>query len=136
MSRSAWFIALLVTASPTYSDVWTFETPSENIQCSVGQEANFSDIYCTIIERHGQPAAPRPADCISDWGHSFFMRDTGPATMLCEPLNRNRDGFDRAEYGVTGRFGGFVCQSSRKGLDCRNRDGHGFFLSRAVQMIF
>lgn len=127
---------LLLSAAPSVADVWTFETPSENIQCVVGQGAGGSDIECTIIERHGPPAAPRPADCSDDWGHSFFMRDRGPARVLCQPLDRGRGGHDRAEYGVTGEFGGFTCHSARTGLECRNRDGHGFFLSRARQSIF
>ncbi|WP_037307072.1 DUF6636 domain-containing protein [Ruegeria halocynthiae] len=126
----------IVFASGSQADVWTFETPSENIQCSVGQGAGVSDIFCTIIERRGTPALPRPADCQSDWGHDFLMLNTGPVQMQCGPLNRNRDGYDRAEYGVTGKFGGFVCHSSKKGLECKNEDGHGFFLSRAVQRVF
>ncbi|MES0861251.1 DUF6636 domain-containing protein [Ruegeria sp. SCPT10] len=128
--------AAVFCATPAIPDVWTFETPSENIQCSVGEGAESSDIQCTIIEKSGQPALPRPSDCQSDWGHDFLMFDTGPVEMLCQPLNRNRGGFDRAEYGVTGQFGGFTCSSSRKGLECRNQDGHGFFLSRAVQRVF
>ncbi|MAZ15209.1 MAG: hypothetical protein CL535_02555 [Ahrensia sp.] len=128
---------LLAFAIPAAADVWTFETPSENIQCSVGEDFEvLSDIHCTIIERSGPPAAPRPTDCGLDWGHAFYMKEEGPAELLCETLDRNKDGFDRAEYGVTGEFGGFTCQSSRKGLECRNRDGHGFFLSRARQSIF
>lgn len=135
MSRFFIFAALLF-ATPAFSDVWTFETPSENIQCSVGEGAVNSDIQCTIIERYGEPALPRPANCQSEWGHSFLMLDNGPVQMLCEPLNRSRNGFDRAEYGVTGRFGGFVCHSSKSGLECTNKDGHGFFLSRRVQRVF
>ncbi|NOE26089.1 DUF6636 domain-containing protein [Ruegeria sp. HKCCD6157] len=128
--------AVIFCASPAVADVWTFETPSENIQCSVGESADSSDIQCTIIEKYGPPAMPRPANCQTDWGHDFLMFDTGPVELLCQPLNRSRDGFDRAEYGVTGRFGGFTCTSSTKGLECRNLDGHGFFLSRAVQQVF
>lgn len=132
------FLALcfMVFAPFAYADVWTFETPSENIQCVVGHGPTSSDIECRIIERYGAPALPRPASCASDWGHSFLMFDTGPVQMLCQPLSRDRGGFERAEYGVTGEFGGFVCHSSQKGLDCRNRDGHGFFLSRAIQRVF
>lgn len=33
-------------------------------------------------------------------------------------------------YGATWKKGGFVCTSKRAGLRCRNRGGHGFFLSR------
>ncbi|GAB4348097.1 MAG: hypothetical protein Kow0026_02240 [Oricola sp.] len=131
------FALLLASAMPAAADVWTFETPSENIQCTVGEDFDVeSDLTCTIIERSGPPAAPRPASCGGDWGHVFFMRETGPARLLCQKMYGGRDGFDRAEYGVTGEFGGFVCHSSRKGLDCRNRDGHGFFLSRARQAVY
>jgi hypothetical protein len=126
----------IATGAAAAADVWTFETPSENIQCSVGESLEGSDLACTIIERSGPPAAPRPAGCTSDWGHDFFMRDRGPVQLLCQPLHRGRDGFDRAEYGVTGQFGGFTCTSSTSGLECRNLDGHGFFLSRARQLAF
>ncbi len=127
---------LLLAGSSALADVWTFETPSENIQCSVGVERNHTDIRCTIIQRNGAPAMPRPANCGSDWGHVFDMANTGRVQMICGPLNRNRDGYERAEYGVTSDLGGIVCSSSRKGLECRNESGHGFFLSRAVQRVF
>lgn len=126
----------LVLPGAASADVWTFETPSENIQCSVGEEPEASDLTCTIIERSGPPARPLPADCMSNWGHTFFMRNTGPVEMLCEELQRHRDGFDRAEYGVTGTFGGFTCHSEKSGLTCRNEDGHGFALSRSRQVLF
>lgn len=122
---------------PAMADIWTFETPSRNIQCTVGQDVDVpSDITCTIINRSGPPARPRPVDCRSDWGHTFSMRETGPARVECTATDTGRGGSDTADYGVTGEFGGFVCQSSRKGLKCSNRDGHGFFLSRARQTLF
>lgn len=130
------FLCLAALAFPAHADVFTFETPSENIQCVVGLGHTSSDLTCTIIERYGPPALARPATCAADWGHTFLLRDHGYVEMLCEPLDRSKGGFDRAEYGVTGRFGGFTCHSSTKGLDCRNLDGHGFFLSRAVQRVF
>lgn len=127
---------LLCICGATKADIWTFETPSENIQCSVGQEVDYGDIFCTIIEYHGAPAQPRPSNCNSDWGHSFTLNDRGRVQMLCGPVDRNRDGFSRADYGQTGEFGGISCHSSRKGLECWNVDGHGFFLSRAVQRVY
>ncbi|WP_052453530.1 DUF6636 domain-containing protein [Celeribacter indicus] len=127
---------LSFAAAPAHADVFTFETPSENVQCSVGLEAGASDILCTIIEIDGPSPYPRPANCVEDWGHDFGMTDRGVVTMYCQPLDRSRDGFDRAEYGVTGEFGGFTCTSSTSGLECRNEDGHGFFLSRSVQRVF
>ncbi len=129
-------LVLALSAAPVRADVWTFETPSENIQCTVGQGAGVqSDITCTIIERSGSFALPRPRDCSSDWGHTFSMREYGPVEVFCGPTNRSRNGFSKAEYGVTGEFGGFTCNSSKRGLKCTNRDGNGFFLSRKVQSV-
>lgn len=133
VSASLLCLALPVAAA---ADVFTFETPSENIQCVAGVEAGSSDLTCTIIERAGPPARPAPAGCLSNWGHTFFMRETGQVEMICEELRRDRDGYDRAEYGITGRLGGFTCLSETSGLTCRNLDGHGFALSRARQQVF
>jgi hypothetical protein len=40
-------------------------------------------------------------------------------------------------YGRTIRFGRRIaCTARRSGLTCRNRDGHGFFLSRERVRLF
>lgn len=128
--------ALILTPISASADVWTFETPSKNVHCWVGQEPGFSDISCTIFDRKGSPALPRPADCLEDWGHTFEMSDRGQVRVLCEPLRGGRHAEQQAPYGVTGRFGGFVCSSTKKGFECRNRDNNGFFLSRKTQKVF
>lgn len=129
-------IGLMALPIVAQADVWTFATPSENIQCVVGEDFGGSDLTCTIINREGPTALPRPAGCASDWGHAFFMQNRGTVTLECKPLDRSKNGFDRAEYGVRGEFGGFVCQSEKTGLECWNEDGHGFFLSRRSQRVF
>ena len=130
------YIAFFLLPQAALADVWTFETPSENIQCVVGQDVDGSDLTCTINSRFNPPAAPRPTDCTLSWGHSFFMRERGAVEMLCVEFDYDLNSTERAEYGFTKEFGGFTCQSTRKGLDCRNLDGHGFFLSRAVQRVY
>jgi peptidoglycan hydrolase-like protein with peptidoglycan-binding domain len=132
--------AFAASASTAYADVWTFETPSENVQCTVGEAGGesagvLSDISCTIIERSGPPALPRPPSCTSGWGHVFSMRERGPVTMECGHPSQDKSGFHTADYGVTGEFAGFTCHSSTKGLKCTNRDGNGFFLSRRKQTL-
>ncbi len=64
------------------------------------------------------------------------MKDHGPAQLICDRLSRNTDAFDRVEYGVTGAFGGFRCESFANGLECRNLDNHAFFLSHVRQLVF
>ncbi|GFE66645.1 DUF6636 domain-containing protein [Litoreibacter roseus] len=128
----------ILSLTAAFADVSSFQTPSRNIQCTVDQEVNFADLECTIINRFNPPAQPRPSSCDADWGHTFFMRDSGPVTMLCDEGSSMTAGTaeETAEYGTTREFSGFVCGSSRSGLECINRDGHGFFLSRRDQRVF
>lgn len=131
-------VILLAAAPPAFADVFLFKMPSENVVCSVGLEADMSDIQCEINERSGPPAAPAPANCASTWGHVFLMRNTGPVEMICSDFNRGLAASvsDVADYGLTSDFGGISCTSSRSGLECRNSSGHGFFLSRKSQSVF
>jgi hypothetical protein len=39
-------------------------------------------------------------------------------------------------YGSAVRIGGISCTSATAGLSCRNRSGHGFFLSRERWRMF
>ncbi|MCV6594917.1 MAG: hypothetical protein OIF48_18345 [Silicimonas sp.] len=123
-------------ASPVAADVNSFETPSGNIECSVGESLTSVDIICTVIQRSGPPARPRPSSCGATWGHHFEMFGRGPVTMKCTPPPRNSNIQDKAPYGQTGDWGEIVCHSERTGLTCRNADGHGFFLSRRSQQVF
>ncbi|MFD1344252.1 DUF6636 domain-containing protein [Litorisediminicola beolgyonensis] len=127
---------LLLSALPAAADVFTFETPSGNIDCVVGVGGDSSDITCTIYERSGPPARPRPGSCRGTWGHSFEMFSRGAVRMICDGPLRNGSAQEIAPYGVTGAPGGFECTSERTGLTCRNEDGHGFFLSRRAQRVF
>lgn len=136
MKRLLILLAGLLCAQPSSADVFNFETPSQNVQCNVGIGDGFADISCTIINRQGPTALPRPANCKSDWGHKFEMNDRGPVKMVCSPLDSSKGAQSVAEYGVTGKFGGFKCLSSKKGFECLNRDKNGFFLSRKKQLIF
>ena len=127
-----------LTAAPALADVTPFETPSGNIQCSVGTGEGPPGIECMISELSGAPTTPRPAGCNGVWGHRFAMGERGVVTLQCgSPLPRDRaPAGNIAQYGKVGQFGGIVCQSSEAGLECRNADGHGFFLSRRRQSVF
>lgn len=130
--------SLLFFPSSGLADVFPFSTPSRNIECSVGLSETASDIACTIFEKGGPEARPRPSGCSGPWGHHFSMVERGPVTMKCGGPGRKNNAkyVDIAEYGVTGRFGGITCLSQKNGFECRNSDGHGFFLSRARQTVY
>ncbi|MFN4129111.1 MAG: DUF6636 domain-containing protein [Paracoccaceae bacterium] len=128
--------ALLLPTTGT-ADVFGFSTPTRNIECSVGLSEDSADIRCTIHEKNGADPRPRPASCTGPWGHQFWLDERGPVTMVCGgPGTKNTARhIDIAEYGVTGRFRDITCLSERTGFQCRNADGHGFFLSRAKRVV-
>jgi hypothetical protein len=129
--------ALILISPPAQADVWGFATPSENIECRVGEGFEGSDISCTIFNRSGPAAVSQLAQCPLTRGITVAMLDHGYVEMSCTAASDKPLGAQSvADYGVTGEFGGFRCHSSTKGLECRNLDGHGFFLSRAIQLAF
>jgi len=127
----------LVAANSALADVDIFRMPSGNVECSIGTGEGPSDISCVIFERTGAPAAPRPAGCDGPWGHKFLMRGRGPVRLECgAPGSPVMDSASDFAYGRTGEVPAISCRSSREGLECRNADGHGFFLSRSRQSVF
>jgi hypothetical protein len=120
------------------ADVFLFSTPSRNIECAVGLDEVSADITCTIHERNGLPALAQPSTCLAPWGHHFTLLERGPVQMGCGgPGARNTASHvEIAPYGETGQFGLITCLSLETGFECRNADGHGFFLSRARQSVF
>lgn len=131
-------ILLMLAPGAALADVSPFKTPSGNIECYVGTGEGPSDISCAIHDRSGPAAKPKPANCRAPWGHGFEMRATGPVLMTCGgPGAKNTaPGVSLAPYGERADFDGIVCTSERTGFECRNQDGHGFFLSRRKQLVF
>lgn len=130
MRRILTIVLTLLAATPSRADVFSFETPSGNIECSVGLGEGPSDIICEIVQTSAPPPRPRPADCSASWGHRYSMRARGPVTMDCAPEPRDLVISEKAPYGQTGSWDGITCLSDTSGLQCMNLDGHGFFLSR------
>ena len=128
-------LSLILLASPAFADVWSFNTPSGNIECWVGEDFGGSDIECTIFQRSA-PMPQFPA-CPVNRGISVLMQNRGGVKVNCIPAGKRPTGGQHvAEYGVEGNFGGFTCFSATSGLQCRNEDGHGFHLSRKNQSVF
>lgn len=126
---------LIVLGSMEQADGYGFRTPSTNIYCNGSMEGG--DISCTIVERSSGPAAPRPASCTGNWGHTFSLDRNGPARIECNAHNLRPSRYSSvAEYGTTLQLGENTCQSESTGLTCRNARGHGFFLSRRSQQFY
>ncbi|MDF1727842.1 MAG: hypothetical protein P1U53_08835 [Sulfitobacter sp.] len=129
--------AALFLSTPASADVWTFATPSGNIECVVGVGAQSSDLECTIFKRNQAARNGFLAGCPVSRGVTFLMLNTGGVQASCaRPGARPTGAQHVADYGVEGKFGGFTCFSATTGLQCRNQSGHGFHLSRGNQQAF
>ena len=127
-------------AAPRYG---AFKTPSGNIVCgySIAPDGTAST-ECGI--KSGLRPPPRPIHCDAGDPNDkrVSLRDTGRAApVLCAadpgPLLPQIDAAAKVlAYGKTVRFGGISCASRTTGLTCRNRSGHGFFLSRERWRMF
>jgi hypothetical protein len=121
-------LAIVPTAAAAFAQ---FRTPSGNIGCAYssgfGQGPN---LRCDI--RSGlKPKPARPKKCVDlEWGDSYNMGVTGRVFVTCHGDTAIDPRSRVLRYGTTWKKAGFVCTSKRTGLRCRNRGGHGFFLSR------
>jgi len=112
------------------------QSPSRNIQCVAAVDRGTNIIECTILKKRGTPVVPKPRNCRSKWGHVFALGERGPVSMVCaDPQSHGRSA-STIRYGRTAAFGAIRCTSSKRGFECTNADGNGFFLSRARQLTF
>jgi hypothetical protein len=126
--------AVLVIASVMMAAVgpvahWVdFKTPSGNIVCTSGklpprgEVVGIDCVVFSVVDRRGQA--------------SWMMRPTGRAWHRAVAANIETEGLHRLAYGRSWARLGITCTSRAVGLTCRNRSGHGFFLSRERQRIF
>jgi hypothetical protein len=137
LAITAALAALGGTCTAQADDLTFFHTPSGNIHCLAVASAAGNIMDCEILAKvEAQPIAPRPADCELDWGNRFALGETGEAQLGCAGDTVRDDSGATLAYGNSFALGRITCASSEKGLECRNGDGHGFFLSRARQELF
>jgi hypothetical protein len=102
-----------------------FHTPSGNVTCVESGRTLRCDILSGLV-----PRPPRPRACTLDWGLGYTMSATGRPRVTCAGDSANNPDAKVIPYGAAWRLGPFRCTSKRVGLQCTNRAGHGFFLSR------
>jgi hypothetical protein len=126
MLRLVLVLALVLPASASAKFVF-FQTPSRNIGCAYSSSP--PSLRCDI--RSGlKPAPPKPKGCQNDWTFGYSVNATGRAHTVCAGDTVFSPTARVIRYGRTWRGGAFTCKSSNSGLRCRNRSGHGLFLSR------
>jgi hypothetical protein len=124
--RIAVLVALLVPASASAKFVF-FQTPTHNIGCLY--QSSPAALRCDI--RSGlKPPPSKPKGCTVDWTGGYQVGATGRAQKVCAGDTVLSQSARVVRYGATWRSGPFTCKSGASGLRCKNRSGHGFFLSR------
>ena len=132
MLRLGLVLALLLPASASAKFVF-FQTPSHNIGCAYSSSP--ASLRCDI--RTGlKPPPSKPKGCQNDWTFGYSVNATGRAHKVCAGDTVFSPSAKVIRYGTTWRGGAFSCKSSTSGLRCKNRSGHGFFLSRAHSFRF
>jgi len=121
-------VALALMAAPTASAKFVFlQTPSHNIACAYSTAP--ANLRCDILSGL-KPAPRKPPGCQNDWTFGYQVGPTGRARKVCAGDSVYSPTARVIRYGTTWRAGPFTCKSRTIGLRCRNRSGHGFFLSR------
>jgi hypothetical protein len=114
-------VPTITTSTPALTSR-TFQMPSKNIGCTEGEGVLVCDILSGL-----QPEPKR--QCELDWT-GMEMETLGPAQPRCAGDTAYDQTAPVLEYGTAWSRGGFACVSMTNGLQCRNRENHGFLLSR------
>jgi hypothetical protein len=102
-----------------------FQTPTHNIACEADTTPLGGHVlHCVVFSAGGSKGQKTWSMAATGRAHVAFV----VANIATEvPVLR---------YGRTWSWRGIQCTSRRAGLTCRNRSGHGWFLSRRWQRIF
>ncbi|MFN8081630.1 MAG: DUF6636 domain-containing protein [Kineosporiaceae bacterium] len=117
------------TITPPAGDFYRFQSGTRNIACAMTS----TEVRCDIAA-HTWTAPPQPAECEWDWGNGLNVR-TGGAAFTCASDTVLGEG-TVLPYGTSVRHGQFVCTLLTSHVECRNRAGHGFVLSRQIAKTY
>jgi Family of unknown function (DUF6636) len=110
-----------------------FRSPSGNIKCFVARS-----LYCSIDKANYRQRLQ--ARCDLDW-HGFQLNAANRARSYCTSnaaynMGTERPNHAKLAYGKSFRHGVFTCLSRITGVTCRNRSGHGLFISRQAWRLW
>jgi hypothetical protein len=115
---------IIVVIAPSSASAAYFRTPSRNIVCGTGPQSFDGGASCTVLSEGN--ARGEKIWSMRRRGRVRVFRSMSNAPIEVRVLR----------YGQTYRGFGIHCTSRKRGLRCRNRSRHGFFLSRARQRVF
>jgi hypothetical protein len=117
--------AFAATAQSRPQAFVTFQMPSKNIGCGYLSGQGPALLRCDV--RSGLKPEPK-GRCELDW--TGISMGGGAARPTCAGDTVFTPGAPVLAYGRVWKRSGFTCLSSRIGLSCANRVGHGFFLAK------
>lgn len=117
-----------ITATAPALKTPTFQMPSKNIGCATSEGV----LVCDILS--GLKPEPKQK-CELDWT-GMEMERLGPSQPRCAGDTAYVQSAPVLEYGTSWSRDGFTCASQENGLQCRNRENHGFLLARTVWTQF
>jgi hypothetical protein len=129
-------VALAAASTASATVVPGLVSPSGNIRCVYAARTdhrNEGGLFCTI--GHAGYSAQLQQRCIAratvDW-HGWGLSPRGKGSVVCTggALWFGTPRYARVAYGRDWRAGPYTCHSAFTGVTCRNRAGHGLFLSR------
>jgi hypothetical protein len=115
-------LALALTPATSFATIRAFRSPSGSIGCIYYRDPDTRAFVRCDVEGTGDRAWR-----IHSHGHARKIHVTDSALDPRAPV---------LAYGKTRDFGTMRCTSRMSGLTCKNRDGHGFRLSREHQRRF
>lgn len=107
-----------------------FQSPSGNINCSMGTVVNGSNTVTCAITHHTWVAPPTSPDCHLNWGSRFQLDEGGIAEFDCYGQEMPKPD-ETLAYGRSKSLGAITCTSEPNGMTCRDSGtGHFFRVSR------
>jgi Family of unknown function (DUF6636) len=131
------------TAAAAKTQLPGIRSPSGNISC-LFVPGGGSNLLCAIgHSSYGgalQNRCMQPDGSGVDW-HGFELRATKAGQVLCTggilySPDTQKPHYVTLPYGKSWHHASFTCESRRTGVTCKNRAGHGLFVSRESYRIW
>jgi hypothetical protein len=136
-TASPWKLAPPTTAPTGSFTHGFFKTPSGNILCSYAYGKSSGNVECVVksglrppLPSRGPGCTPRHVVRLNATGRVQTKGSVCPGEDAPETPHVGSGVARVLAYGKSWSGGGLQCTSAVAGLACRNRSGHGFFLSR------
>jgi hypothetical protein len=132
-------VAIVIAAAATSSSAAGralpgFRSPSGNIKCyynpqGLGSAGTTPVLTCSLDRADYGMKLQRRCDA-GDW-HGFTLTPKSKPAIFCPGgASGDRPTYRTLPYGAGWQRGAFTCTSRVTGVTCRNRAGHGLFVSR------